>query len=160
MDAVQETEDRWAPYRPTGTTLMLLLRAAAVDDGQGGPWLTLTRSYTPNPRVFMHHIVLREPDAYDTDRLTLCSGVELLGKFCSLTRSVPARITDPARMDVRALADWCVERVDAETWDRDPQRWLRQYQGPRAKDRRADEHADAMSRVRSFRWLLAEEWLR
>jgi hypothetical protein len=139
---------------------MLMLRASAVDDGQGGPWLTLTRAANPQHRVYVHHIGVNEPDAYSNDRLLLANGTELLGKFASLTRSMPAKITNPSRGELRELADWCVTRVNAPLWDVDPERWLREYMGPRARDRRADEREMADARVRSLRWLMAEEWLR
>jgi hypothetical protein len=139
---------------------MLMLRASAVDDGQGGPWLTLTRAADTVHRVYVHHIGVNEPDAYSNDRLLLCSGTELLGKFAGLTHTVPAKLTNPNRDELRELGDWCVTRVNAPLWDVDQQRWLSEYMGPRARDRRADERAHADARERSLRWLMAEEWLR
>lgn len=160
MTHALETADPWAAYRPSGHQLMLMLRASAVDDGNGGPWLSLTRSRAAGPRVYVHHISVTLPQAYSNDRLLMCSGVELLGKFCALTRGVPANIVNPDRIELRSLGDWCVERVNAPLWDADQQRWLREYMGPRAMDRRANERDAAEGRVRSLRWLMAEEWLR
>lgn len=161
MTHALETADPWAAYRPTGHQLMLMLRASAVDDGHGGPWLSLVRSRDAAPRrVYVHHISVTVPQAFSNDRLLMCSGVELLGKFCALTHGVPADIINPGRTELRALSDWCVERVNAPLWDADQQRWLREYMGPRAQDRRAYEHDAAEGRVRSLRWLMAEEWLR
>lgn len=159
MSHALEEVDPLAAYRPSGHTLMVMLRAAAVDDGHGGPWLSLTRTRT-TPRVFVHHIGVTEPHAYSNDRLVLCSGVELLGKFCALTRGVPANITHPDRTELRALGDWTVKRVNVPLWDTDQQAWLREYMGPLAMDRRASERDACASRVRSLRWLMAEEWLR
>lgn len=156
-----EQTDPLAEYRPSGHMLMLMLRASAVDDGHGGPWLSLTRARnTGTARVFVHHISVTEPHAFSNDRLVLCSGVELLGKFCALTRGVPANILNPNRDELRALGDWTVTRVNAPLWDADARAWLREYMGPLARDRRARELDDAASRVRSLRWLMAEEWLR
>lgn len=160
MTHALEAPDPLAPYRPSGHTLMLMLRASAVDDGHGGPWLTLARSRDMAPRVYVHHITVTEPHAYSNDRLVLCSGVELLGKYCALTRVLPANLINPQRDELRALGDWCVKRVNAALWDADQERWLQEYMGPRARDRRADEHDAAVCRVRSLRWLMAEEWLR
>lgn len=159
MTHALEQADRLAPYRPSPHVLMLMLRASAVDDGHGGPWLTLTRAHD-NPLVFAHHITLVSPMAYSANRVTLCSGAELLGKFCSITRGVPANILDPTSAELRALGDWCCKRVNVELWHDDPAAWVRWYMGPLAKERRAYELEDAQSRVRSLRWLMAEEWLR
>lgn len=150
--------DRWAPYRPHPHTLMLMLRSSAVEDGRGGPWLTLTRAH--DARHFAHHIALTAPTAYSTDRVLMASGAELLGKYCALTRGVPANIVNPTSGELRALGDWCCERTKVDLWDADVNAWVRWYMGPLAKDKRAAEADDAMSRVRSLRWLLAEEWLR
>lgn len=159
MTHALEEADRLAPYRPHPHTLMLTLRAAAVDDGQGGPWLTLTRAHD-NPRVFRHHIGLTAPTAYSANCVVLCSGTELLGKFCSITHGVPADIHRPTGAELRTLGTWVCERAKVELWDHDLAAWVRWYMGPLAKDRRANDFADAQSRVRSLRWLLAEEWLR
>lgn len=139
--------------------LMVMMRAATVDDGKGGPWLTLARSHQ-RPRVFMHHVNVMQPHEFTNDYLVLCSGLELLGKFCKISYGVPANIISPGAAELRALGDWAVKRVDAPLWDRDISTWGKQYMGPLAQDRRADEREDCASRVRSLRWLMAEEWLR
>jgi hypothetical protein len=151
--------DALAPYRPHPHTLMLMLRASAIADGRGGPWLTLTRAHG-SARVFQHHIGFSAPTAYSPDRVLMCSGVELLGKYCSITRGVPANITEPTGPELRELGTWCCERVKVALWDEDVHAWARWYMGPIARDKRAAEADDAASRVRSLRWLLAEEWLR
>lgn len=150
--------DRFARYRPSPHLLMVMLRASAVDDGKGGPWLTLARAYD-NPQVFSHHIATA-PTAFSPHQVVMCSGVELLGKYCSITHRVPANLTAPDGIELRHLANWCVERTDVELWDTDLQAWHRKYMGPLAKERRAREANDGASRVRSLRWLMAEEWLR
>lgn len=159
MTHALEQADPLARFRPNGHTLMVMLRASAVDDGHGGPWLSLARSRT-NPPVYVHHISVTQPGDFSNDRVVLCSGVELLGKFCSVTRGVPANIVDPNRAELRELGDWCVTRVNAPLWEYDQRAWLREYMGPLAQDRRARERDHAESRVRSLRWLMAEEWLR
>lgn len=159
MTHAVETTDRWAPYRPKPHTLMVMLRASAVSDGQGGPWLTLHRAYD-NPKIFTHHIAMSAPTAYSNNRVVMCSGVELLGQYCAITRRVPADIAHPDTEELRRLGDWCVQRTNVELWEFDLPAWVRKHEGPAARDRREQEAADAASRVRSLRWLLAEEWLR
>lgn len=160
MTHAQEVEtDPLARYRPSGQILMVMLRAAAVDDGRGGPWLTLSRSHA-TPRVFVHHVNVTEPQPFSNGFVVMCSGVELLGKFCKITRGVPANIVNPRVDELRELGDWAIKRVDVETWDRDIVAWGQRYNGPLAQDRRADERTECESRVRSLRWLMAEEWLR
>jgi hypothetical protein len=156
--AVEET-DPLARYRPSGQMLMVMLRAAAVDDGKGGPWLTMARSHA-TPRVFVHHVSVSEPHPFTNNILVMCSGVELLGKFCTLTRGVPANIIRPHVDELRALGNWAIERVDTALWDQDIYAWGQHYNSARAQDRRTNERDDCVSRVRSLRWLMAEEWLR
>jgi hypothetical protein len=147
-------------YLPPGHPLMLMLRAAVMDDGKGGPWLTLERSFERAPRrAYRHHITVVEPQPYSTHSLTLCSGVELLGRYMSYVGSRP-NLANPEAAHLRALGEWAVQRVNAPLWDADAKLWLRQYMGPIARDNRADEHDECEARVRTLRWLMAEEWLR
>lgn len=149
-----------AEYIPSGHLLMIMLRASAVQDDQGGPWLSLMRSYSAAPRrVYQHSISVTAPEPYSTHRIVLCSGLELLGKFCSIA-GVPAPILNPTRTQLRTLGEWCVERVNVPLWEADQALWLREYMSAAARDRREDQRLDAESRVRSLRWLMAEEWLR
>ena len=155
-----EQKDAYAPYRPSGHLLMLMLRSAAVDDGRGGPWLSLTRARHSPARVVVHHNGVTEPAGFSNDRLLMCSGVELLGKFCRITDGVPPNIVSPNRVELRALGDWCVSRVNAPLWDTDQRAWLAEYMGPIARDRRARDTDDGASRARALRWLMAEAWLK
>lgn len=161
MTHAVEQRDPLAEFRPSGHLLMLMLRASVADDGHGGPWLSVMRSHSAAPRrVFHHYMSVTQPGDFSNDRIVMCSGLELLGKFCRMAASVPARVFEPTRAELRELGDWCVTRVNVPLWDADQQRWLREYMGPLARDRRADERDDAAARVRSLRWLMAEEWLR
>jgi len=160
MTHAQEVEtDVLAQYRPTPQMLMVMLRAAAVDDGHGGPWLVMGRSHT-TPRVFVHHVSVSEPHPFTNNVLVMCSGTELLGKFCKLTRGIPVNLVRPQAPELRALGDWAIKRVDAPLWDHDIYGWGQSFNSVAAQDRRNDERNDCEARVRSLRWLMAEEWLR
>lgn len=145
-------------YRPSGHMLMLLLRAAVADASDAGPWLTLQRSAADEPRVYVHHISLTATEMWSAHRLVMCSGAEALG--FAFHHRWPS-ITAPTRAELRALGDWCVERVNAPQWDRgDRDAWIREYMGPRAKQRRDFEADMGAAHTRALRWELAEQWLR
>ena len=148
----------YAGIRPTPHYLMLLLRAAVVDDGHGGPWLYIyCSSTTGGATIYTHHIVTK-PGAlasYSAHRALMISGTEALG-FAAEHKW--ASITAPSVAELRALGTYAVEAERIDEWATWRSAWLQAWGARHAQ--RLDRAKRAEAAARGLRWALAETWLR
>lgn len=152
----EDQPDPYAHVRPTPRNLLLLIRAAFVDDGRGGPWLYACRNSTEaGTRVYIHTVTLTFADWITPHRLLMLTGDEALAYVAE--HRWPS-VTDPTVGELRALGDYAVELRHADRWAADPL-------DPDAKlastDALGDDQAEkSRAAARGLRWQMAERWLR
>lgn len=160
-EKIKDRDDEPPEYlglRPSGHYLMLLLRAAVVEDGEGGPWLYLYRTTTPGGApVYTHHIATTTAglSAYSESRVLMLSGLEALG--FAAEHKWPS-ITDPSVAELRALGTYAVEAGRIDQWAEWRSAWLQAEASRKTQRRERRERAGAAARA--LRWTLAEQWLR
>lgn len=156
-ELVADEPPEYAGIRPTGHYLMLLLRAAVVDDGHGGPWLYVYRTRTAGGAlVYTHHLSTSVTglDAYSENRAVMLSGDEALG-FAAEHRW--PSITDPTVAELRALGTYAVQVERIDQWAEWHSAWIPGHVSRRQA--RAERAARARAAARGLRWVLAEQWL-
>lgn len=153
----ESVSEPYAELRPGGHHLMLLVRAAVMHDGRGGPWLTVLKTHTPaGTALYTHHIMTQPVDWYSTRRLVLLSGDEAL----AYTHAAEwPSITDPSTRELTAMATYAVELHGAHHWAMNFREWQATYCGIGATRIREDHTARVASEARGIRWTLAEQWL-
>ena len=147
----------YAAIRPTGHYLMLLLRAAVVDDGRGGPWLYVYRTRTPGgATVYTHHLSTSAVvDSYSENRAVMLSGDEALAFVDAY--EWPSLI-DPTVAELRALGTFAVELEHIDMWAEWRSVWVRDFAG---RDKARAKRAPSVRRdATAVRRALAEQWLR
>lgn len=141
--------------RPPGSMLALLLRAAVVDAGDSGPWLTMSRS--ADRKVTIHHIVMRGVSATPT-RLPMLSGHDVIG-YAHAHRWTPADVLAPSGRHLRALAVHSMLSTNARLWAEDYEKWTEWRLSPEEIARRDQLDELAELAVRSLRYSMAHQWL-
>lgn len=153
---VADEPPEYAGIRPTGHYLMLLLRAAVVDDGRGGPWLYVYRTNTPGGAVvYTHHLsTAAAVESYSENRAVMLSGDEALA--FTLSYDWPS-LTDPTVAELRALGTFAVELEHVDMWAEWRSVWVRDFAG---RDKARAKRAAAVRRdATAVRRALAERWL-
>lgn len=155
---VGDAPPEYAGIRPSGHYLMLMLRAAVVDDGRGGPWLYVYRTATAGGTpLYTHHISTHPPLAYSEQRAVMITGDEVLG--FAAEHAWPS-VTDPSAAELRALSTYAVECERIDQWAMWPLDWHRDHMAPERRKARRARRRDARAYARRLRWTLAETWLR
>lgn len=142
--------------RPPGILLVLLLRAAVADPADG-PWITAYRSAGNNGLISHHITVTRDLPATPT-RLTLLSGLDVLG-YAHHHRWTPAEVTEPTNRQISALRTFAMLHNDVSGWARDFTSWSTWRTSPEWAQERQQHDDNAAAAARSLRWILAEQWL-
>lgn len=146
----------YAGIRPGGHYLMLLLRAAVIDDGRGGPWLYVYRTNTTGGApVYTHHLSTSAAvDSYSESRAVMLSGDESLA--FAAAHEWPS-ITDPTVAELRALGTFAVELENVQMWAGWRSAWLADFAGrEKARTKRGPSVRRAANGLRRS---LAEQWL-
>lgn len=141
--------------RPNPHHLQLLIRAAVVDDGHGGPWLSVVRTHTGDgTAIYTHHIHTNVVDWHSSRRLVLISGDEVLS-YVHMQRW--PNLFDPTATQLRKLGTYAVELHDAPGWN---QHYITWHQRWTASDfQRRESWELARGDARALRWREAEQWL-
>lgn len=154
---VTHTHDDGLAYpelRPTPQLLQLLLRAAVVDDGHGGPWLSVVRSHTSGGvPVYQHHIHMHPVDLHSTRRLVLLSGDEALSYAMGQRLDLVHLNTG----QLRRLGTYACELHDAPGWNQHYLSWHERWVA--AKLQRTEHWDLCRGDARALRWGEAEKWL-
>lgn len=148
------------PYpelRPGSHHLTLLLRAAIVDDGHGGPWLSLLRTHTTaGTPVYTHHIHTHIVDRHSTRRLVLLTGDEALS---FALRQQWTDLANPTLTQLRELSTWACQQFDAAAWSVSYTEWAARMCTGVARFEQEEYAARCRSDARALRWREAERWL-
>lgn len=141
--------------RPAPHLLTLLIRSAILDDGRGGPWLSVVRSHTTaGTPVYVHHIHTHPVDLHSTRRLVLLSGDEALSYALNQKWT---NLADPSVGQLRRLGTYAVELHDGAAWDRHYVSWHQRYAA--AAEQREEHWALCASDARALRRREAERCL-
>lgn len=150
------TQVRRLALRPSGHTLMMLLRAAVPDAGDAGPWLLIERTQSAPP-VYVHHATCADVPPYSPHRLVMLSGHDALAYA---TDNQWRSITSPTRAQLMELSLYALVKHDVYLWAQDYAQWATWYVSKAATDERALTAREHAARARALRWTLAEQWLR
>jgi|GEM_PF-6632850 len=144
--------------RPPAQKLGLLIRAALVPDGRGGPWLWLGRSL--DHLAATHHIATTPATTVDHTRLEMLSGAEALAFAVSHGWGSPEALTNPSVAQLRGLGVHAMQAHNVTLWATDYDAWVEWWTAEetvRAQDARRISAAEAATDLRRA---VAEQWLR
>lgn len=160
MDHLDITSNRdpelaYPELRPSPQLLQLLLRSAVVDDGHGGPWLSVVRSHTTQGiPVYQHHLHMHRIDWHSTRRLILMSGDEVLS-YAYHQRWT--NLFDLTQAQLRRLGTYAVELHDGPGWNTHYVSWYQRWVA--SQFQREESWELARGDARALRWREAEAWL-